>query len=292
MVRTGRAPETAALRRHAAMLTAALLEKEAVLKYLLLHAQEQKREIAHAFLDGIEQLVLPTLLRLRGELRGGQGRVLDAAIGHLRDLGAPLVERLGSDFAKLNPAEVRVCSLVRQGLSAKEIAAVEGVAASAVRTHRRNIRRKLGLGGSRDTLASFLAPRRTRRRGVCRNTARNTRRAGAGSRPTRPVGPPDPSPSFACFRGAEKDRRRRRTAMFRKHSPPPARRGRMNHYQLYFREGGRWEWLCTIEAANHVIAFHLTLVFLGERHRHKPIRLDQDLEGVYRKPCPVPRDPR
>ena len=41
----------------------------------------------------------------------------------------------------------------------------------------------------------------------------------------------------------------------------------MKRYQLYVREvgeGGRWEWLCTVEAATHAEAFHRALLALGE----------------------------
>lgn len=60
----------------------------------------------------------------------------------------------------------------------------------------------------------------------------------------------------------------------------------MNVYQLYIKTGEQWEWLCTIDAATHAEAFHRAVLCLGQAHYDKPIRLEQDLEGVYRKPCP------
>ena len=59
----------------------------------------------------------------------------------------------------------------------------------------------------------------------------------------------------------------------------------MNQYQLHVRDGGRWMWLCTLEAASHAEAFHRALTCLGQAHYEKPVRLEQDLEGAYRKPC-------
>ena len=156
-----RAPhaEPDALQEQISSLTSALAEKDAALRHLMQHVEAQKQDIANAFLDGIEQLVLPMLVRLRDQLENRQRSMLDAAIANLKDLSTPFVERLGRDFAKLSPTEVRICSLVRQGLSVKEVAAVEGIAASTVGTHRRNIRRKLGLGRTRVNLASFLTSR-------------------------------------------------------------------------------------------------------------------------------------
>jgi hypothetical protein len=69
----------------------------------------------------------------------------------------------------------------------------------------------------------------------------------------------------------------------------------MNRYQLHVREDGRWEWLCTIEAATHAEAFHRAIQCLGDDHYNKPIRLEQDLEGAYFKgyqPHPPEREPR
>jgi len=60
----------------------------------------------------------------------------------------------------------------------------------------------------------------------------------------------------------------------------------MNTYQLYIKIDGGWEWLCTFDAASHAEAFHRGLHCLGEVHQDKPIRLEQDVETGYRKPCP------
>jgi DNA-binding CsgD family transcriptional regulator len=157
--RNGGSRNGGARRRKLADLTAALAEKDAALRHVLQHIEAQRLEVARLFLDGIEELVLPPLLRLKDQVSPAQRRVLDGVIGHLNQLGLPFVERLGRDLAALSPTERRICSLVRQGLSVKEIAAAEGIAASTVATHRRSIRRKLGLDHTRVNLASMLAAR-------------------------------------------------------------------------------------------------------------------------------------
>jgi len=60
----------------------------------------------------------------------------------------------------------------------------------------------------------------------------------------------------------------------------------MKTYQLYIKIDGRWEWLCTFDAGTHAEAFHRALHCLGEAHQNTPIRLEQDTETGYRKPCP------
>ena len=157
---SGNDREDAALRRKLVGLQAALAEKEAVIRHLMQHVESQKLEVARGFLDGIDQLVLPPLMRLKQHVSRSHRAAVDAIIGHLKELGTPFVERLGRDLAVLSPTERRICSLVRQGLSAKEIASAEEISISTVSTHRRNIRRKLGLGHTRINLASLLTARR------------------------------------------------------------------------------------------------------------------------------------
>lgn len=174
--RSGGGPNRVTIQRKLEDLEAALAERDAALRHVMQHVEAQKLEVARLFVDGIDHLVLPPLQRLKAHASTPQRRALDAVIGHLKDLGTPFSQRLGGNLAVLSPTERRICSLVRQGLSVKEIAAVEGIAASTVATHRRNIRRKLGLGGTRVNLASLLASR-----------------PGAAGLPDRVAGIPDSS---------------------------------------------------------------------------------------------------
>jgi DNA-binding CsgD family transcriptional regulator len=54
----------------------------------------------------------------------------------------------------MTPRELEICLCVHRGLSSKEIASKIGITLSSVETHRRNIRRKLGIG--RKNLAVHL----------------------------------------------------------------------------------------------------------------------------------------
>jgi PAS domain S-box-containing protein len=56
----------------------------------------------------------------------------------------------------LTPLQARMCEMIASGLSSKEIAAILGVTPQAVSSQRHHIRKKLGLTGTGDDLASFL----------------------------------------------------------------------------------------------------------------------------------------
>ena len=60
-------------------------------------------------------------------------------------------------MARLTLAELNVCRFIRAGHSTKEIAAALGISPETVQTHRKNIRRKLGVRGQDAQLAAFLA---------------------------------------------------------------------------------------------------------------------------------------
>lgn len=57
---------------------------------------------------------------------------------------------------RLTLAELKVCRLVRAGHSSKEIAGLLNISPETVQTHRRSIRRKLGLRGHDTQLAVHL----------------------------------------------------------------------------------------------------------------------------------------
>ncbi|HTW94096.1 MAG TPA: helix-turn-helix transcriptional regulator, partial [Tepidisphaeraceae bacterium] len=101
-------------------------------------------------------VVLPLLRTLDGQLNHPQRNLLDTAIANLRDLLSPFVKRLDQELCNLTPTELRICSLIRQGLSVKEIAASEQISPATISTHRRSIRRKIGLSHSKMNLATFL----------------------------------------------------------------------------------------------------------------------------------------
>ena len=68
---------------------------------------------------------------------------------------ADFVMRLSRLSPDLTPTELRICALLRIDLSSKEIADLLSIALYTANTHRRNIRRKLGLD-ERSNLTAYL----------------------------------------------------------------------------------------------------------------------------------------
>lgn len=107
----------------------------------------------------VRRVLLPALERLAEEGDESKRRaavetlrtnLLDVLAGDTRD---PAGESLG----RLTLAELKVCRLVREGHKSKEIAGLLNISFETVQTHRRNIRRKLGLRG-RDRRLAAVSP--------------------------------------------------------------------------------------------------------------------------------------
>ena len=60
------------------------------------------------------------------------------------------------DLLKLTPTEMDVCKYIQSGLSSKEIAEMMYSSFDTIQTHRKNIRKKMGLNGQKISLCTFL----------------------------------------------------------------------------------------------------------------------------------------
>ena len=131
-------------------------QKDTLIADLTQGVETQKQQIVRDMVGAIERVVLPLLTTLDAQLSQPQRSLLQTAVANLKDLLSPFVKRLDEELAVLTPTELRICSLIRQGLSVKEIAAAEQTSPATISTHRRSIRRKIGLAHSKMNLATFL----------------------------------------------------------------------------------------------------------------------------------------
>ena len=65
--------------------------------------------------------------------------------------------KLNDNFPNLNQSEKELCSYLRLGLSNKEIAALRGVTAEAIRSSRFRLRKKLGMDSKADVMVFLQA---------------------------------------------------------------------------------------------------------------------------------------
>lgn len=106
----------------------------------------------------IETILLPALDKIKQEpsvdLRNTFLEILrKQMIGLTKGFGVELDAR----FLMLTRTEMRICKLIRSGYSSKEIAEALNISFETIQTHRKNIRKKLGVRGRKVNLYSLLS---------------------------------------------------------------------------------------------------------------------------------------
>ncbi len=135
-----------------------LADKHIALKEVLAQIEGEKQEIYRNQRRYIEMFVLPYLFQLEKStsLSSTDRTCLDLLGKSLKAILSGREGRLLSRTRSLSPRETEICSLVRNGMSSKEIASFLNLAESTVERHRCTIRKKLGITRSSVNLISYL----------------------------------------------------------------------------------------------------------------------------------------
>lgn len=134
-----------------------LEELNTALRVMLKQRAEDREELEQTLMNGIKDLVLPHLEKLR---RGGseQSRQIysDLIASNLEEMFSPFSRKLSNRFKSLTTTEIQVAHLIKDGKNSKEIAAVLNVSSSAVDVYRYRIRKKLRINNQKVNLRSYL----------------------------------------------------------------------------------------------------------------------------------------
>ena len=132
-----------------------LEELNAATRVLLRQREEDRSEIEERFVANMKNLILPYAEKLKSTgLDDRQKSYLAIMEAHLDEILSPLVKTM--QHHHLTPTEAQVASLIKDGKPTKEIAAILGVATSSIDTHRKSIRKKLGLKNAKINLEAHL----------------------------------------------------------------------------------------------------------------------------------------
>ncbi len=127
------------------------------LKIIIQGIEEQKKEVEKKIAHNLNLTVKPIIDQLKSqELPDTAGFLLKSLEYNLSNMFASFGFNLIKDGHLLTPKEIRICEMIRSGLSSKQMAKVMGISPQTILVHRKNIRKKLGLAKTKQNLSSFL----------------------------------------------------------------------------------------------------------------------------------------
>jgi DNA-binding CsgD family transcriptional regulator len=134
----------------------ALQETNIALRTVLSRLEDEKREIRASILANIQKIIMPIVFELELMVTGRQRSYVTLLRQSLQEIASPFMSQLSRDHLELTPVEVAISTMIRNGLSTKEIAQLRCISEATVRRHRENIRGKLGLTNRKANLVTYL----------------------------------------------------------------------------------------------------------------------------------------
>jgi DNA-binding NarL/FixJ family response regulator len=133
-----------------------LLETNDALSVLARNLERARKESEKQILHRTRTLILPIIERLLKEKGLARHRAdLEMLRSYMMNLFPGHTEELKM-AARLSATESRIAAMIRNGLSSEEIARSLYISTNTVKTHRKNIRRKLNLQNSGRNLRTWL----------------------------------------------------------------------------------------------------------------------------------------
>ena len=134
-----------------------LKEVITALRVLLKRRDEDKTELEEKVLSNVKDLVVPFLEKVKKTpLDPKQFTYIDILESNLNDITSPFLRNLSMKYINLTPKEIGVAYLIKEGKTTKEIGEIMAVSPRTIETHRKNMRKKLGMDKKKGNLRSHL----------------------------------------------------------------------------------------------------------------------------------------
>jgi DNA-binding CsgD family transcriptional regulator len=133
-----------------------LQEANITLRNLLTRFEEEKRSFKESIALNIERNVRPLLAELEHNLNGQNKTVIARLESALMSMTSEFHRAVVQMRFNLSPTEVKVCQLISSGMRGKEIAEMLNLSFATIETHKKNIRKKLGIQNRKVNLRVYL----------------------------------------------------------------------------------------------------------------------------------------
>jgi FixJ family two-component response regulator len=140
-------------------LNTQLLDTNRALSIFAQNIEREREEIEKRIALKLRNLIIPLVVKLRNDQALQKyGSQLDMLTTQIEDLtsGFAMDSRVAMT---LSFTQLRIASLIKNGITTEEIARQLHIAESTVRTHRKNIRKKLKINNAQYSLRNFLNSR-------------------------------------------------------------------------------------------------------------------------------------
>lgn len=138
--------------------TGELRDMNAALKVLLKKRDEDKKEMEEKISSNYKSLILPFIQKLKNSLtEKNQQNLMYIIESSLIEFLEPFSKKLSDPMVSLTPKEIQIASMIKEGLSNKEIAQTFNNSVRTITNHRQHIRRKLSLENKKINLRSYLS---------------------------------------------------------------------------------------------------------------------------------------
>lgn len=132
-------------------------EMNVTLRNVMKAIDKEKEELELSISQKVITNIIPSVQKLAAE---ENSEIRQMYMNILRDQLSGLTKSSGSisneDLMKLTKSEIQVCQMIQSGSSSKDIADTMNISFETVQTHRKNIRKKLGLSGKDVNLFAYL----------------------------------------------------------------------------------------------------------------------------------------
>jgi DNA-binding NarL/FixJ family response regulator len=133
-----------------------LLEMNDTLSEVMKAVERIRQTTEKRIIEQIRTLIIPFMEDLKEDKNLQMYRSQFAKLsGYIEEIESGLVTNLQRNFP-LSPRELRVALMIKDAMKNQEIAKYLHISPETVKTYRRNIRKKLGLTGTRNNLCTYL----------------------------------------------------------------------------------------------------------------------------------------
>ena len=132
-------------------------ELTTTLKILLKKREQDKKEMEQNLLANVKKLIEPFIESIKNtELDDQQKSLLSILDSNIQEIVSPLTRKLSMENLALTSTEIKIANLIKHGHDSKKISKILNISPRTVNTHRKNIRKKIGIDRKKVNLRSYL----------------------------------------------------------------------------------------------------------------------------------------